>query len=123
MAIIPKNSTVSRYVKGQIQANMKPIEDVSRFSCVRNFFNLMKQVVKLCGADAGPGTNTTEAAVLLLVESNAKAHSEFVCLGAAASDYIFNISPCHARHSSLMAVKPGLGLYLVPIPKETDPAM
>ena len=51
----------------------------------------MKQVVKLCGVDAGAGTNTTEAAVLLLGESAAKAHSEVVCLGAAASDSTFKI--------------------------------
>ena len=76
----------------------------------------------MCGVDAGAGTNATEAAVFLLGESNAKIHSEFVCLGAAASDYTFKIFR-HVMQNIQVWVKPGLGLYLVPIPKETDPAM
>ena len=51
----------------------------------------MKQVVEFCEVPAGAGPDATEAAVLLLGESNAKVHSEFVCLGAAASDYTFKI--------------------------------
>ena len=80
-------SVCERPASSQHEADTRGIP----FTCLRNFLNLMKQVVEFCEVTAGARPDATEAAVLLLGESNAKVHSEFVCLGAAASDYTFKI--------------------------------